>query len=115
MTYQMRKDERRSHTRIELRETTAPVTIESARGAAFPGEIVDISLGGARVRYGAFEPEAGEPVRLRVHDEQAEAEICWRRADEVGLRFIGLTMEAACQILETILRRQVYSPVLQLG
>ncbi len=62
------------------------VTLASG-GRAFPCELLDLSLGGARLKLAADLPEDGDVVLQHHVAGLFFASPAWRRAGEIGLRF----------------------------
>lgn len=64
------------------------VTLASG-GQAFACELLDLSLGGARLRIAADLPEDGDVVLQHRVAGLFFASPAWRREDQIGLRFLS--------------------------
>ncbi len=102
--------DRRTHSRIELMvQPTAALCVPGGpESAAAP--VLDISLGGARIQsdVGLISPD--NLIDLMIEGVRARAEIVWRSATEIGLRFVEQAGQAVVGIFERVLTRE-YVPV----
>jgi hypothetical protein len=98
--------DRREHSRIELIQLPTAALSEEGDNVAFRAQVLDISLGGARVKIDrAIEP-ARRTIEVLIDGVKTIAEIVWRSATEVGLRYIEQAGDAAVTIFEQILTRE---------
>lgn len=67
-------------------------------------EILDVSLGGARLRIREGMANMKGMLTLMVEQIAATAEIVWQSATEIGLRFLEAAGDAPINILERILK-----------
>lgn len=98
--------DRREHSRIELMDLPTAAISEQGDNLAVRAEVLDISLGGARMKIDhAIEPTR-RTIEVMIDGVKTIAEIVWRSATEVGLRYIEQAGEAAVTIFEQILTRE---------
>jgi hypothetical protein len=87
--------------RFERRPMHVAASIE-VRGERFEGQIVDLSPGGARIRFDA-PLAAGEEMNIVLQElTQLGAQVVWRRDHEAGVRFL-LAPEDVAPRLEAVL------------
>src|SRR5580700_12158905 len=73
--------------RFERRKLHVAATIE-VRGLRFEGQIIDLSPGGARIRFDV-PLAAGEELDVVLRAlNQLGAQVVWRRQGEAGVRFL---------------------------
>lgn len=98
--------DRRRHSRIELSDW--PMAAISGEGdiVAVRGEVLDISLGGARVKVDRAISTDRNLVEFMIDGVKAIAEIVWHSATEIGLRYVEQAGEAAVNIFERLLTRE---------
>jgi len=78
----------RKRRRFDRKKVLWAATI-IVRGQRFEGAILDLSFGGARLRFGTPLAE-GEELRLILKDYDAlDAKVVWQRGGEVGLQFLA--------------------------
>lgn len=102
--------DRREHSRIELMQLPTAAISDAGENVAIRAQVMDISLGGARVKVDrAIEP-AQRTIEVLIDGVKTVAEIVWRSATEVGLRYIEQAGDAAVTIFEQILTREFRRP-----
>jgi hypothetical protein len=90
--------------RFERRKLHVAATIE-VRGERFEGQIIDLSPGGARIRFDA-PLAAGEELNVVLQElNQLGAQVVWRREGEAGVRFL-LAPEEVAPRLEAVLAQE---------
>jgi hypothetical protein len=93
--------------RFERRKMPVAATIE-VRGERFEGQIIDLSPGGARIRFDA-PMAAGEELKVVLQElNQLGAQLVWRREGEAGVRFLLAPQEVAPR-LEAVLAQEARS------
>ncbi len=87
---------RRSHTRINL---TGRTIVEIGNQAVqVSGTLLDISLGGARLKVGEMANWAERQVAVTVDGLRTIADVVWSRAGEIGLRFRSTGQDAVSAV-----------------
>jgi PilZ domain-containing protein len=90
--------------RFERRKMPVAATVE-VRGERFEGQIIDLSPGGARIRFDA-PLAAGEELNVVLQElNQLGAQVVWRREGEAGVRFL-LAPEEVAPRLEAVLTQE---------
>jgi hypothetical protein len=96
--------ELKERRRCERRKMHVAATIE-VRGERFEGQIIDLSPGGARIRFDA-PMAAGEELDVVLQElNRLGAQVVWRRKGEAGLRFL-LAPEEVAPRLEAVLAQE---------
>lgn len=98
--------DRREHSRIELMQLPTAAITNAEDKIAIRAQILDISLGGARVKIDHEIEPARRTIEVMIDGVKTVAEIVWRSATEVGLRYIEQAGDAAVTIFEQILTRE---------
>ncbi|WP_416899990.1 MAG: PilZ domain-containing protein [Minwuia sp.] len=98
--------DRRRHSRIEMFGLPQAAISERGDNLSVCGQILDISLGGARVRVDSGIYGQRGNVEVLIEGVKVVAEIVWRSATEIGLRFAEQAGDASVRIFEQILNRQ---------
>ncbi len=83
---------RRNHTRINLTGRTIVELGDTARHLS--ATLLDISLGGARLRIGELADWAVRQVAVTFNGLRTIADVVWCRGGEIGLRFRDTPDEA---------------------
>ncbi len=87
---------RRSHTRINL---TGRTIVEIGNQAIkVSGTLLDISLGGARLKVGEMTDWSLRQVAVTVDGMRTVADVVWSRAGEIGLRFRSTGQDAVSAV-----------------
>lgn len=101
-----RPENRRQHTRITLTGETRVAT--EGGGDCL---LVDISLGGARLRtIGPVDP-ARSSITVTLDDKGAVGEVIWRETGEIGIRFREAARETALSLYEHVILSEYRSHV----
>lgn len=96
--------DRREYSRIDLIDAPRSAWLECGDQKGLNAEILDVSLGGARLRIEQGIGNLQGLLRILVEQVEATAEIVWQSATEIGLRFLETAGEAPINILERILK-----------
>lgn len=96
--------DRREYSRIDLADTPRAAWLDCGDQSGLDAEILDVSLGGARLRVDQGMANIKGLLTLMVEQVAATAEIVWQSATEIGLRFLETAGEAPITILERILK-----------
>lgn len=86
--------ERRRHERKRL---LWAATVE-VRGQRFEGMIVDLSPGGARIKFDAAVAEGDELTLMLKQLDELGAKVVWRRQGEAGIQFLLAPEEVAARV-----------------
>ncbi|WP_417518616.1 PilZ domain-containing protein [Minwuia sp.] len=98
--------DRRQHSRIELTELPLAAINGENDNLAVRAQVLDISLGGARVRIDRALDPARRTVEILIDGIKTVAEVVWRSPTELGLRYLEQAGDAAVVIFEQILTRE---------
>jgi len=98
--------DRRRHSRIELSEWPMAAISGQGDNLAVRAEVLDISLGGARVKIDRAISSDRNFVEFMIDGVKAIAEIVWHSATEIGLRYVEQAGDAAVNIFERLLTRE---------
>jgi hypothetical protein len=97
--------ELKERRRFERRKMLVAATIE-VRGLRFEGQIIDLSPGGARIRFDV-PLAAGEELDVVLRAlNQLGAQVVWRREGEAGVRFL-LAPEVVVPRLQAVLAQEM--------
>jgi hypothetical protein len=99
--------DRREYSRIDLVDAPRPAWLDCGNQNGLGAEILDVSLGGARLRIDQGMGNLKGLLKLLVDQIEASAEIVWQTATEIGLRFLESAGEAPINILERILKSEL--------
>ena len=95
--------DRRRHSRIELTDFPRAALAGHGDNLSVRAEILDISLGGARMRIDRMIDPGQRVVEVLINGIVAVAEVVWQSATEVGLRYVENANDAAVRIFEQVL------------
>lgn len=93
-----RMKERRRHERKKL---LWAATVE-VRGQRFEGMIVDLSAGGARIKFDAAVAAGDELTLVLKQLDELGAKVVWQREGEAGLQFLLAPEEVAARIQQKL-------------
>lgn len=96
--------DRREYSRIDLVDMPRTAWLDCGDQSGLDAEILDVSLGGARLRIREGMANMKGMLTLMVEQIAATAEIVWQSATEIGLRFLEAAGDAPINILERILK-----------
>lgn len=96
--------DRREYSRIDLVDMPRTAWLDCGDQSGLDAEILDVSLGGARLRIREGMANMRGMLTLMVEQIAATAEIVWQSATEIGLRFLEAAGDAPINILERILK-----------
>jgi hypothetical protein len=96
--------DRREYSRIDLADMPREAWLDCGNHDGLDAQILDVSLGGARLRIPPGMANLGGYLTLMIEQIAAKAEIVWQTATEIGLRFVETAGEASINILERILK-----------
>ena len=94
-------ENRRQHTRITLTGLTGAVV--RAINRQLEGNVLDISLGGARIAVAHGQRDIAGLVQFSVDGVPATGEIVWREAGAIGIRFRQDADGAAAAVFEHVI------------
>ena len=87
--------------RFERKRLLWAATVE-VRGQRFEGMIVDLSAGGARIRFDAAVATGDELTLVLKQLDELGAKVVWQREGEAGLQFLLAPEEVAARIQEKL-------------
>lgn len=96
--------DRRQFNRLDVSRFAPHVTLVSEDGKASDAQLLDISLGGARVAVGEADAPWTDRLHVLVDHVELVAVVAWRTATEVGLRYVDTAGSTIVSIIEAILR-----------
>lgn len=100
--------DRREYSRIDLADMPRTAWLDCGNEDGLEAEILDVSLGGARLRVAQGMGNVQHLLTLMIEQIAARAEIVWQTATEIGLRFVEAAGEAPINLLERILKSDLY-------
>jgi hypothetical protein len=92
-------EELKERRRFERRKLLWAATVE-VRGQRFEGMIVDLSAGGARIKFDAPVATGDELTLMLKQLDELGAKVVWQREGEAGLQFLLAPEEVAARIQE---------------
>lgn len=94
-------DELKERRRFERKKLLWAATVE-VRGQRFEGTIVDLSAGGARIKFDAPVATGDELTLVLKQLDELGAKVVWQREGEAGLQFLLAPDEVAARIQQTL-------------
>ena len=99
--------DRREFSRIDLEDAPRTIQLDGPDGGHMQAELLDISLGGMRIRIPEGLGNLSGWITMCLENLQARAEIVWSTATEIGLRYLEAAGATPITILEHILKSQI--------
>jgi len=101
----MRHDmDRRQFNRLDVSQLAPHVKLVSEDGKQSDAQLLDISLGGARLAVGEADAPWVDNLRVVLDQVELMAVVAWRTATEVGLRYVDAAGSTIVTIIEAILK-----------
>ena len=94
-------EELKERRRFERKKLLWAATVE-VRGQRFEGMIVDLSAGGARIKFDAPVATGDELTLMLKQLDELGAKVVWQREGEAGLQFLLAPDEVAARIQQTL-------------
>jgi hypothetical protein len=98
--------DRRQHSRIEVQQSLSAAICEAHEGLSVTAQVLDVSLGGARVKLSRALESVQDTVEVLIEGVRTIAQIVWRSPTEIGLRYVEQAGDAAVDIFEKVITRE---------